>query len=128
MQLSWTSRIAEHVGMEAGETKAVALVASVGSASSANLSGSGIGMRWHLGPSMCARLRAGQSCHNLLAPRAGGYVVPDTAPTNTSLTPGFRGKWIQKSEFVLGWHLVLCDHGIFLLSPSIVSYGLSSES
>lgn len=34
-------RIAEHVGMEAGETNAVALEVSVGSASGANLSGSG---------------------------------------------------------------------------------------
>lgn len=37
-------RIAQRVGTEAGETKAVALVASVGSASGVNLSGSGIGM------------------------------------------------------------------------------------
>lgn len=55
-------------------------------------------------------------------------MAPVTAPTNMSLTPGFRGKWIQKSEFVLGWHLVLCDRGIFLLSSSIVSCGLSSIS
>lgn len=51
-------RITEYVRMETGETKAMALVASVGSASSANLSRSGIGTPWHLGPSICARLRA----------------------------------------------------------------------
>lgn len=55
-------------------------------------------------------------------------MAPDTAPTKVTLTPGFRGKWIRKSEFVLDWHLVLCDRGGFLLSPSIVRYDLSSKS
>jgi len=123
VEWSWTSQDCRRCRDAAGETKAVAPVASVGSASGADLSGSGVSTRWHLGPSSWE-----QSCHAPRAPRAGGSVAPGTAPAKALLTVGFRGKWIQKSGFVLGWHLVLRGCGVFLWSQPVVSRGLSSTS
>lgn len=57
--------------MEAAEIKVMALVASVGSTSGADLSGSGIGTWWHFGPGTRARLDADRSCHTMLAPSMG---------------------------------------------------------